>query len=199
MPNPKPFVNLQNAGGPLRPSFWPKSSDSEPLEGWVDLAKLARSLLSCSIAIQQARVGCRDDWQTICRWLNQPYDPLLTNTDPDPKFRYLKLYRRVLVVHALNRWYSVSSGNVLLGMRQGKLMIEPAATTLFGIIGLQLAYRITNASEMLVCYHCRRFFRPQRKAATGARTFCPTCRRSSKPQLYAMRDYRQRRKQARKS
>jgi len=192
---PETIRRFAERWGPLRPSFWDKSADSEPLEGWVYLAKLARSLLSCSIAIQQARAGCRDDWQRICRWLKQTYDPLLTNTDPDPKSGDLKFYRRVLVVLALNCWYSASSGNVLLGMRQGKVMIEPATTTLFGIIGLQLAYRITNASEMLACYHCRRFFTPLRKAATGARTFCPSCRRSSKPQLYAMRDYRQRRKQ----
>jgi hypothetical protein len=105
----------------------------------------------------------------------------------------MTVYRRSLVTGALNRWYGASTGNILIGWRRDlKMVIEPAVTTLFGIIGVQLAYAIVGATEMLVCHHCEEFFTPRRKPPTGKRFFCPKCRKSSKPQLYAMRDHRAR-------
>jgi hypothetical protein len=170
--------------GPLRHRN--VTAESEELEQWRYFAKLASALLKGSVALGQAQPGANEDWKTICSWLNMRFNPDLSGPDRRPSIPY----RCALLARALNRWYSLSLGNTLIGWQEDKLVIAPAATTLFGIIGLQLAYRITGATQMLVCHHCTRFFTPERKPSSGKRAFCPTCRRHAKPQLYAMRDYR---------
>ena len=177
--------------GPLGfPSLPSRTVLSEPLRIWRDFASLATAVLRCSIAIQQRRTGDAEDWKHLSDWLNRSYDAEIA-TAPW-RDSVMTLQRRALVASALNRWYSESEGHNLLKFQGDKLVIAPSATTLFGILGLQLAYSITNAEPMLVCCHCTRFFTPQYKPATGVRTFCPACRKAGKPQMYAMRDYRAR-------
>jgi hypothetical protein len=170
--------------GPLRYSR--ETADSEELAQWHSLAKLASALLKGSVVLGPAQPGANEDWTTICSWLDMQFNPDLSGPDRRPSTPY----RCALLGRALNRWYSRSLGNTLIDWQKDKLVIAPTASTLFGIIGLQLAYRITGATEMLVCHHCTRFFTPERKPSSGKRVFCPTCRRNAKPQLYAMRDYR---------
>jgi len=45
-----------------------------------------------------------------------------------------------------------------------------------------------------VCYHCKRVYWPKNLPRTGARSFCSTCQRDRKPEMYAMREYRARQK-----
>jgi hypothetical protein len=174
--------------GPLR---WEAiDCKSEALKDWRYFAQLASALVHCSAALGQGEPGAKSYWSAICQWLNITLDPDL----PKPEVRKpsTALHRRILLAQALNRWHARSLGNSIIGLQQDKLVIAPQVTTLFGIIGLQLAYRITGASEMLVCHHCTRFFPPKPQQAGQKRAFCPACRKKAKPQLYAMRDYRAR-------
>lgn len=176
--------------GPLRQGHGQAGSpDSERLDSWRSFAVLARALVRCWIALKQAKPGEAEDWKVICAWLNLGDSGL---AGPAQQHGHNWLYWRGMIGQALNAWYAHSRGHTLVGLLKEKLVIAPATTTLFGIIGIQLAYQITTAGEMLVCYHCSRFFTPKRKSSTGVRNFCPPCRRSAKPQLYAMRDYRSR-------
>ena len=99
------------------------------------------------------------------------------------------LLRRGLIAQALNQWFA-ESRNSLFRLVKEELVIEPSSNTLLGILVLQLAYRITRAQEMVVCFHCEAFFSPVRAPSHGTRQFCAKCRRKGKPQMYAARDYR---------
>lgn len=180
------FIAFAGRWGPLRePSIAAELPGGEPLDGWRRFARLARAVHDCALARARAQPGAAQDWQTVCKWLGPGYDPGKIMAD-------LTFYPRTLIAQALNRWYQSSPGNSLIGWRGDKMLIEPSVKSLFGIIGVQLAYRIMGATEMLVCYHCERFFTPRRTPPTGRRFFCPVCRKRAKPQLYAMRDYRSR-------
>ena len=179
--------------GPLR---W-KAIDcqSEAVKDWLNFAQLANALIQCSVALGQGKPGTRSHWSAICQWLNIRLDPDLPKPDlPDPDLRKpsMAMQRRILLAQAVNVWHGRSLGNAMIGLEEDKLVIAPLVITLFGIIGLQLAYRITGASEMMVCHHCTRFFRPEPQQVGQKRVFCPVCRKKAKPQLYAMRDYRDR-------
>jgi len=177
--------------GPLRVAWAQQGPpDSERLDRWQYLAMLAQAVLRCSAAIGRGQTGNTSDWTMITGWLEQAYDPGLAN--PSKMQEHWVIYRRAVISSALNRWYERSSGHTLLGWGRDKIVIAPASTTLFGIVGVQLAYQFVKAAEMLVCHHCQRYFQPERKPAPGVRSFCPKCRREQKPQMYAMRDYRRR-------
>jgi hypothetical protein len=179
--------------GPLREDDAGAIPRSERLHRWRSFSVLARALLRCSVALKQAELGDAEDWQAICNWLNISVVPELIRPTRRRQNDTL-LLARFFLVQALNAWYAHSRGNSLVGLFQDKIVIAPTATTLFGIIGTQLAYQITGADQMFLCYHCSRFFSPQRKPSTGMRNFCGACRRSAKPQMYAMRDHRTRMK-----
>jgi hypothetical protein len=188
------FVAFAERWGHLKePSAAAELSGCERLDRWRFFARLASALRNCSIAVAQEKPGAAQHWEQICKWLRRLYDPDLAKPIGEKRGAGLTLYRRALITQALNRWFDTSPGNTLIGWRHDyKMVIEPAVTSLFGIIGVQLAYGIVGAAEMLVCYHCTRFFTPPRKPPTGKRVFCPECRKTGKPQLHAMRDFRSR-------
>jgi hypothetical protein len=170
--------------GPLR--HRETQPETEPLSDWRKYAKLAAAIFQCTIALKQGRAGSIKDWKLLGRWLNADL-AFLRNENG--------LVGRMAVAQALNLWFSRTKASSLIAIQKEKLIVAPAVNSLFGIIGVQLAYQITGARQMLVCHHCHRSFTPAHKPPTGIRTFCPTCRRDKKPQLYAMRDLRDRRQQ----
>jgi len=172
--------------GPLR---YPKPQtqlvdDTEALVEWRRFAMLARALVRCAVASSELTPGRPEDWRSICDWLQVPPEPQPTAE-----------HGLLLVASALNLWHARSTGHALVEIQKTKMVMRPRSVFLFGIIALQLAYAITGAQDTLVCYHCARFYTPKNKPRTGSRNFCSGCRRLGKPQLYAMRDLRTRRKQ----
>jgi hypothetical protein len=178
--------------GPLRPTRRP-SSATESVEEWRQFAILARALVRTDEAVRRNEPGSAEDWKAICRWLQRVYDPELASQRTKRPGAVI-LHRRSTVIAALNRWYSASPGNTILVLEGDRVAIRPEVGTLFGIIGVQLAYQVISSHRTLMCYHCNDFFTPQRIPTTGDRQFCPECRKRGKPQLYAMRDYRRRAK-----
>lgn len=177
--------------GPLR--YANMNPETESIQQWQRFASLGRALLRCTVAIGRNEPGQSPDWLAICAWLNIACDADLAR--PTPRLPdVVALQRHLLIVSALNRWYSRSKGHTLMHLQSDRLIIQPAANTLFGIIGVQLSLRVASSRQKLACYHCARLFTPQRKPSTGSRVFCPACRATAKPQMYAMRDYRNRAK-----
>jgi hypothetical protein len=170
--------------GPLHyPRSSTEPSDTETLEHWRRFAILARALLRCAAALGQGESGLSEDWRALSGWVNYPLADKLT---------YMPGV--LLIAAALNIWYARSVANSLVEIQKDKIILRPSSGSLFGIFGLQLAYRITGAAETRVCYHCKRFYTPKNQPRTGARSFCEHCRRAGKPAMYAMRDHRARRK-----
>lgn len=171
--------------GPLRYPTAPtvRNGDTESIKEWRRFAILARALLRCSVALSTEAQGRPEDWVSICEWLQLP--PSLVRTAVDRLF---------LLASALNQWYGRSTGNSIVELQGKKMVMRPRLVSLFGIIGLQLAYTATATRDSLVCYHCGGFYAPRNKPRTGSRNFCARCRRRAKPQLYAMRDLRARQK-----
>jgi hypothetical protein len=160
--------------------------DTEAVLEWRRFATLARALVRCAVALSESMRGRPEDWRSICEWLHVP-------NEPHPS----TVHGLLLVASALNLWYGRSTGHGLVEIQKTKMVMRPRAIFLFGIIGLQLTYAITGAQGTLICYHCARFYTPKNKPRTGSRNFCAGCRRAGKPQLYAMRDLRARRKRSR--
>jgi hypothetical protein len=171
----------------------------EKITEWRRFANLANALIRCSVALTNDELGADDDWRAICAWLGCLAEPYLNLPPQDSaalgrtRRERAQFPRTLLLVQALNKWFAESKGNNLLRLVRNQHVIEPFSTTLFGILALQLAYRITRAQEMVVCFHCKTLFSPKRAPSHGTRQFCAKCRRTKKPQLYVARDYRRRR------
>jgi len=169
--------------GPLRYPTLPvvRNGGTETVREWRRFALLARALLRCAVALSSEAEGRPEDWLSLCEWLEIPPIPAPT----------AELGLRLLA-SALNHWYGRSTGNSIVELQGSKIVMRPRSGYLFGIIGLQLAYTASATRDSLVCYHCGAFYTPRNKPRTGSRNFCPRCRRLSKPQLHAMRDFRAR-------
>jgi len=168
--------------GPLRyPRSRDEPKDTETVDQWRQFAALARAVVRCATALSEGSSGLAEDWRAIALWLE-------ALNEPKPTIHHGLL----LVASALNKWYARSSANALVTVHRDKIVIQPSSELLFGIIGMQLARHVTGAQDALVCYHCGRFYVPKNRPRTGARNFCPTCRRARKPEMYAMRDHRAR-------
>jgi hypothetical protein len=148
---------------------------------------VANAILRCSVALRKRRAGSIEDWKVLEKWLGMIGFAERTSLQGGDD-----LARRYVLAQALNLWFSCAKGNSLIGIQNDKLVIAPAVNSLLGIIGVQLAYHIIGASQMLVCHHCHRSFTPRRKPSTGRRVFCVACRHNKKPQVHAMRDLRAR-------
>lgn len=189
----KPDETICRFAGDWGPLRYPRttdrdSGDTELVQQWRRFAVLARAILRSAVAVSERTKGHSEDWLSICTWLNIP-----------PEARpnaHLGLW---LVVSALNQWYGRSSGNSIVEIHGNGIVIRPRSGFLFGILGLQLAWTVTATRDSLACYHCGALYRPNHKPRTGSRTFCPRCRRKGKPQLYAMRDLRDRQRVRKKS
>jgi len=158
-----------------------RNGGTETVREWRRFALLARALLRCAVALSSEAEGRPEDWLSLCEWLEIPPIPAPT----------AELGLRLLA-SALNHWYGRSTGNSIVELQGSKIVMRPRSGFLFGIIGLQLAYTASATRDSLVCYHCGAFYTPRNKPRTGSRNFCPRCRRLSKPQLHAMRDFRAR-------
>lgn len=162
------------------------SQPTEKVGEWRRFASLAQALIRCANGLRAGtlgRYGQPGDWAPICDWLQQR-----------PELAPSREYGFFLLASALNAWYDRSAGNGLVETHGTKILMRPHVGLLFGIIGLQLACAITETQNQLACYHCGRYYTPKNQPRTGSRNFCPNCRRRGKPQLYAMRDLRARRK-----
>ena len=174
--------------GPLR------GGPTETIAQWRRLATLANALVRSSVALANGDLGENSDWGIIGDWVGYDCEPYLRRRISDARSRDpALLLRRGLIGQAVNRWFADSKGNCLLTLVKEELVFEPSSNTLLGILVLQLAYRITRAQEMVVCFHCKALFSPVRAPSRGTRQFCAKCRRKGKPQMYAARDYRRRR------
>lgn len=175
-----------NKWGPLR--YKERQPLRERLSHWRKYIEVANAILRCSVALRKRRAGSIEDWKVLEKWLD-----LIGFAERTSRLQEGDdLARRYVLAQALNLWFSRAKGNSLVGIQNDKLVIVPAVNSLFGIIGVQLAYHILGASQMLVCHHCQRSFTPRRKPSTGRRVFCIACRRNKKPQMHAMRDLRAR-------
>ena len=173
-----------------------RGGPTETIAEWRRLATLASALVRSSVALANGDLWENSDWRIIGDWVGYDYEPHLRRPEriSDARSRDPALFlRRGLIAQALNRWFAESKPNSLLTLVKEELVIEPSANTLFGILVLQLAHRITRAQEMVVCFHCKALFSPVRAPSHGTRQFCAKCRRKGKPQMYAARDYRRRR------
>ena len=174
---------------------WLRGGPTETIAEWRRFATLANTLVRSSVALANGDLWENNDWRIIGDWVGYDYKPHLRRPEriSDARSRDPELFlRRGLIAQALNRWFAESKGNYLLTVVKEELVIEPSANTLFGILVLQLAHRITRAQEMVVCFHCKALFSPARAPSHGTRQFCAKCRRKGKPQMYAARDYRRR-------
>lgn len=169
--------------GPLR--YEPASARlpvTETIGQWRHFAALARALLRCAAAISHGVRRLNEDWEALIEWTGFP----LTKAPDD-------ISALMTIAAALNFWYARSPFNSLVTLEQGTLILRPTSGSLLGILAVQLASRITGPDRKgRVCHHCKRFFipKPKNQPRTGARSFCPPCRRAGKPAVYAMRDYR---------
>jgi hypothetical protein len=177
--------------GPLDPI---EGDGTENITKWRRFALLASALLQSSIALAQDQLGRVEDWRVIADWLTIPEPPQsLPRLEP---LRVQLMFRRLLLIRAVNQWFARSQENGILLLSGDQIVVCPSSTTLFGIIGVQLAQQIARAERMDLCFHCKQWFVLDRMPSNGGRRFCEHCRKHGKPQMYAARDYRRRTKES---
>jgi hypothetical protein len=76
--------------------------------------------------------------------------------------------------------------------------IRYSSQSLLSQLVLRLCLRLAKLDSFLVCVHCQTHYsKGQRAPKTGQRRFCPACREQGIPKAYAVKDFRQRQRQAR--
>jgi hypothetical protein len=135
--------------GPLR------EKQTETITEWRRFANLANALIRSSVALTHDELGTDDDWRAICAWLRcdaasyLDLPPQKSAGQGRTQLEFARYLRRLLLVQALNKWFAETKGNRLLRLVRNQPVIEPFSTSLFGILALQLAYRITRAQEIV--------------------------------------------------
>lgn len=176
-------------------------TETEPVSEWRNFIALARAILRNAAAPSEGSFGNDSDWAVIGSYVKldcSRYFKMKVRMAGEARISSAREHerelfnRRILIMQALNKWLADASGTYFIGCIKGKLVVRPTVTTLLGVLGAQLAHRITQADELALCYHCKALFEPERARSSGIRRFCPKCRRHGKPQMYASRDYRRR-------
>jgi hypothetical protein len=174
------------------------SEQGETVEEWRRFADLANALVRVAAAVASDELGRKDDWNTICRWLQLNAGPFLFPTSgasgsksntPDQGVLHLG---KALIVQAINKWFAMARGNILLQLIDDQPMIQPSSLSLLGTLAIQLSGCIAKAHDLFICFHCQALLTPVRALSRGTRQFCAECRKKKKPQMYAARDYRRR-------
>ena len=114
-----------------------------------------------------------------------PYPAL----DPTEMF---PVERRAVVGGAVNKWFAAAAGHRILDLVDGTLQVRPAASNLFGVLIVQIAYVLSRCDEAAVCAGCKKPFQPKRPISRGIRQYCRSCRQAKVPQRDAARDWRRR-------
>ena len=138
--------------GPLGPI---EAARTENISEWRQLASLAHALIQSSTALAQDELGRAEDWSMIADWLTIP-EPQSPSGRDSPRVQLM--FRRMVLVRALNQWFTRSQGIGILLLSGDQLVVCPSSTTLFGIIGVQLAQQIAHAERMDLCFHCKQWF-----------------------------------------
>jgi hypothetical protein len=179
----------------------------EPLSAWRSLAREAGAI----IKLQQQGVSLTDkEYKQACEqatWLCKRLARLPGATRvlksvaktpvPLPRSR---LSERLSTI--VNEWLGCSGISPRILMDNGKYRFamtppEDAGPNLFAYLAIQLALALTSQTGVLLCAGCGAPFTPTTPSSPQRRNFCRKCQKAKKAQLFAMRKYRGRRKQAR--
>jgi hypothetical protein len=77
----------------------------------------------------------------------------------------------------------------------GRARLVYSSPRLLSYLALQLCLRIAGLESFVVCHHCRKEYAPpQRAPKANQRNFCPECREAGIPKTYAVKDYRERKR-----
>ena len=162
----------------------------EPLSSWRALSRAAGALVGLrydSAATEHQKADRFRD----SKWLSDQIGNL--------SFRFPRSGNTNGIIEAVVNSWLLCSGilpQVVLTER-GTFVLEfgfdHSGPNLFGFLARQLAVAMTYQSGLAVCAACHKPFESDR-TTPGRRSFCPECRRKNKPQYFAMRDYRARKK-----
>jgi hypothetical protein len=193
---------------------------SEDCEVWRYFATAMGSMLRIAAEFYRGRSGLKEDWDNIHqvpRVMHQTVHrsaPGLSHPFPEGDERnWLSLAHFIGKPTQQNRRMFVHLMNTLLGLggvrpwfrwsdssrSVSRPEIRYSSQSLLSQLVLQLCLRLAKVDSFLVCVHCQTRYSPgKRSPKAGQRNFCPGCREQGIPKAYAVKDFRQRQRQARK-
>ena len=177
---------------------------TEPTSRWLHYSRLARGILEVASTVYDdpPRTPRREVWESIFE------DNPAAQSAIDAASRAPFIASQQLSVQ-LNEWLILGDvGPLVIGSLTSPTDSDPpiptpptlrlASPSTFGLIGLQLIQAVTRSRDLHNCSGCGLFYeRRGRKAKTGQRNYCPTCRARGIPQRDRQRDWRVRHPQAR--
>jgi hypothetical protein len=214
---PTKVVEFARAWGPLgicehalpsshslscEPLGWNGKGGWEPVEIWRRYARRARALLLVSHRLlTESPGGDIEELRPLARDLAKVL--LAAGRLGGNKTRVYPPDWWALVTTAVNTW--IEQGGVrprlLVSGDDARPRMVLSATwrypvpefSLFGVIGMQLAFAAAGAKGMAFCSNCGTCFEPGRQLRAGERHYCDECRASGAPQRWATAAHRARR------
>lgn len=165
------------------PCGWDGSGGWEPLKRWNFYAHRARAVLFLG---SQLRGGGRSPTDEI-RPLRRDLASVLLAAGRLEQPRVLPVDLWTLLVLVVNEWIEVGgvrprlvmSGNAAKGPPE--LVLSPTwrfqhpEFSLFGALGMQLAFAVSGARGLAFCSACGTWFEPGSQLRVGTRHYCPEC------------------------
>jgi hypothetical protein len=188
------------------PKFTRRREIVEPLNSWRGLSRSAAALLQLQNQTSTRRDEERTRWRDAL-WLHEQlvlaghrgYRSALRLGVPDPPERSERIAR------IANVWLECAGLRLQIQSIHtneiGLVMTIPdTGPNLFGGLAIQLSLELANREGWAQCAACRRIFEPLTHNVSPTRDrFCPECRRRGKPELFAKRRYRARKRAAAQS
>ena len=197
---------------------WPHTEHVEYCEVWRYFAHAMGALLRIGAEIYRGRAGSKEDWHIVSavppvmRETFHSSEPGLLHPFPagdEENWLILAHYvdkrsqqSRPMFGHLVNTLLGLSGVRPWMTWTDtSRGVARPTMAywnrSLLAELALQLCLRLVKVDTLLMCIHCQKLYSPVVRAPkTGQRSFCPQCRKDGVPKKYALKDFRQRQKQA---
>lgn len=166
----KPWVRCRT-----RSDCWLVLTFWEPIDGWLWLSKIAKSVVTVSAAVHGRRRPDDDSFEFLWEQFHrQAYGQV------DKRYREMPDWSaddaRVLVNYVIFWWLIAGDVTPLFTWDEKGTKVEFGGG-LFGALGLQLMRAVSRAHSLSVCSGCGQTYeRMNRRPKAGQRNYCPECR-----------------------
>ncbi|HUG00891.1 MAG TPA: hypothetical protein VML95_03450 [Longimicrobiales bacterium] len=164
-----PYAASLHTPGAAEPCFAPRAQASPdephwrfvPVEVWRRYARDVQGALSLAAAHHNGRIGPRDDWNQLLRWLE---------IDVTPKWLGDLADERFFLAFIVDRWVDLSGLRPTLSWTDKRPEIGLGSGELFGAVLRELIFAIGRVHGLKVCAGCGEPFIAQYR-----RKWCARC------------------------
>jgi len=153
-------------------------SGSEPIEPWRHVANELATLMRLASAVFQAELGLASEWRAIGvpQGIQETWGDSLEA-------------RRDYLAGRINRMLTMADARLVVRWLEDSPVLELGGLGLYAALVGQLALQLTDLSDHMFCYGCKKFEKGMR-LREGRHSYCAKCRQKKIPARDASRKYR---------